>query len=174
MCSKHNEPESCAYKACTVEGSFVIRIFDFVFMDGLTIDKKFSHENGFSPDEECIVRDPGHDHDHIHTFREVTEVTTTTARNREFRMVNNPVLQANHFEKQCCGEYPQRYPYKPLKGFHDCCNGKIFETVEKECCLDGSVKKIGMCGEVYVDTGSADYDMLAFYEDADSLQIQGF
>ena len=52
--------------------------------------------------------------------------------------------------------------------------GKIFETVEKECCLDGSVKKIGMCGEVYVDTGSADYDMLAFYEDADSLQIQGF
>ena len=45
MCSKHNNPESCAYKACTVEGSFVIKIFDFVFTEGLSIDASFSHDN---------------------------------------------------------------------------------------------------------------------------------
>ena len=179
MCSKYNQIDSCAYKACTVEGSFVIKIFDFVFMDGLTIDPVFSHNNGFNPDEECMVREPNHEHNHEQTSHVFKEITTTKP--PAFRMVENPALQQNHLEKSCCGEYPNRYPFKPLKGFHKCCDGKVYETTEKECCLDGSLKKLGMCdvqsyeGEI-VDAdvaGSGDYDILGFYEgDGGTLNVE--
>lgn len=186
MCSKHNNPESCAYKACTVEGSFVIKIFDFVFTEGLSIDASFSHDNGFNVDEKCTVKEPKHEHEnHPDLFRGVTDFPATTPRNnRQMRMINNHVLQANHLEKQCCGEYPNRFPFKPLKGFHDCCDGKVFETRERECCTDGSLKNSGTCGqdeehgeEMYEEVeieGSGEWDTLALNGFGDSLQIDGY
>jgi len=183
MCSKHNNPESCAYKACTVEGSFVIKIFDFVFTDGLSIDSSFSHNNGFNVDEKCTRKELKHDHENSHPdlFRGVTDFPVTTPRNnRQMRMMNNHVLQINHLEKQCCGEYPNRFPFKPLQGFHDCCDGKVYERTERECCTDGSLKNSGTCGQEYEEGeefdfgGSGEWDALALNDFGEGLQIDGY
>ena len=150
----------------------------------LTIFESFSTCcNGFNVDEKCTVKEPKHEHEnHPDLFRGVTDFPATTPRNnRQMRMINNHVLQANHLEKQCCGEYPNRFPFKPLKGFHDCCDGKVFETRERECCTDGSLKNSGTCGqdeehgeEMYEEVeieGSGEWDTLALNGFGDSLQI---
>ena len=51
-----------------------------------------------------------------------------------------------HEEVQCCGEYPDRFPYAGSAS-KSCCNQRqLFNPVSHECCEDGSVKVAGeMC-----------------------------
>jgi len=42
--------------------------------------------------------------------------------------------------KECCGEYPIRFPFKTLNGDRACCFQKTYNTNLKTCC-DGVVKK---------------------------------
>ena len=41
--------------------------------------------------------------------------------------------------RQCCGEYPDRFPFKTLDGLRSCCGDKTFKTGIYMCCSDGSV-----------------------------------
>jgi len=43
-------------------------------------------------------------------------------------------------EKQCCGLYPNRFPFKTLGGDRACCVDRTFNTNTLNCCSDGSVK----------------------------------
>merc|ERR1712062_418225 len=45
-------------------------------------------------------------------------------------------------EKECCGSYPLRYPYKHLNGDRGCCGEKTYNTQMMMCCDDGSVKVV--------------------------------
>jgi len=42
--------------------------------------------------------------------------------------------------KECCGEYPIRFPFKTLNGDRACCVQRTYNTNNKQCC-DGVVKK---------------------------------
>merc|ERR1711879_672423 len=39
-------------------------------------------------------------------------------------------------ERACCGEAPNRFPYKPLSGERSCCGGATYDTTLQECCGD--------------------------------------
>merc|ERR1739848_679087 len=43
-------------------------------------------------------------------------------------------------EKECCGNYPLRYPFKVLDGDRACCGTRTYKTSVLSCCNDGSVK----------------------------------
>ena len=40
-------------------------------------------------------------------------------------------------EKSCCGEYPNRFPFKTYGGQRGCCGNKTFAAEFKICCEDG-------------------------------------
>lgn len=42
-------------------------------------------------------------------------------------------------ERECCGDYPNRSPYRSMNGNRDCCNGKTFSTERYSCCRDGTI-----------------------------------
>lgn len=43
-------------------------------------------------------------------------------------------------EKQCCGQYPIRFPYKYLPGRRECCGGHTYNAEFLMCCDDSDVK----------------------------------
>lgn len=45
---------------------------------------------------------------------------------------------------QCCGKYPERYPYH--SDDKQCCKGKLFNPSYKECCADSAeIRSLGEC-----------------------------
>ena len=45
-------------------------------------------------------------------------------------------------EKQCCGDYPERYPYNTKNGDRACCWTKTYNTNKLQCCENTFVKKL--------------------------------
>lgn len=43
-------------------------------------------------------------------------------------------------EKECCGQYPIRWPFKTQGGDRDCCQGRTFNAALNQCCADGSTR----------------------------------
>ena len=41
---------------------------------------------------------------------------------------------------QCCGEYPNRFPFSSENGNRGCCNGKTFDSANLMCCSDGTIQ----------------------------------
>ena len=41
---------------------------------------------------------------------------------------------------QCCGEYPNRFPFSSENGNLGCCNGKTFDSANLMCCSDGTIQ----------------------------------
>ena len=42
--------------------------------------------------------------------------------------------------KECCGDYPIRFPYRTRLGDRGCCQGRTFNTLALSCCVDGTTK----------------------------------
>ena len=40
---------------------------------------------------------------------------------------------------ECCGNYPDRFPFNSENGTRGCCHGKTFDSANLMCCVDGSV-----------------------------------
>ena len=52
-------------------------------------------------------------------------------------------------DKQCCGEYPNRFPYRTSSEGDGvvnraCCNGKTYDSNNMICCSDGSIQLVCM------------------------------
>lgn len=43
---------------------------------------------------------------------------------------------ADCLEKVCCGEYPVRYPFRPLGGIRGCCGQHTYDATILQCCPD--------------------------------------
>jgi len=54
--------------------------------------------------------------------------------------VDCPTKEGVKSDKECCGEYPLRFPYKHLNGDRACCVDRTYNTNVLMCCDDGSVK----------------------------------
>lgn len=50
-----------------------------------------------------------------------------------------PVQNGPNSEKLCCGEYPNRKPFKTLGGSRGCCKDRTYNMVFMQCCDDGTV-----------------------------------
>jgi len=100
----------CAAYACTVEGQFADNAFSFLLATG----------GGINYDQYGHSNgfDPAHDQ-------------------------GCPVkvgAKGYSAEKQCCGAYPQRFPFKTLDGERACCGGRTYNTALLNCCSNGQVK----------------------------------
>lgn len=45
-------------------------------------------------------------------------------------------------EKECCGQYPIRWPFKTQGGDRKCCQGRTYNAALNQCCADGSTKPV--------------------------------
>jgi len=79
------------------------------------------------------------------SLKEKDTTTATAARNEQ--------VSFNHFQDwanekkekmQCCGEYPERFPYQPKTG-KACCNGISYNSYVLECCHGTTLRSIGTC-----------------------------
>ena len=46
---------------------------------------------------------------------------------------------------QCCGEYPERFPYKNMGANRKCCGSTTFNPSVMECCSGNDIRHLGMC-----------------------------
>jgi len=51
---------------------------------------------------------------------------------------------ADAAKKQCCGTYPDRYPYSTSEGCRQCCGAKTFNVDKHQCC-DNTLAAFGSC-----------------------------
>lgn len=60
---------------------------------------------------------------------------------------NCPINRGANGEKSCCGEYPNRFPYKSFGGTRACCGMGTYDTGIQECCEEGGEKVVRLvCG----------------------------
>lgn len=111
QCIDNNPDDTCAQRACIIEGNFVLDV-----LQNFLINRKFdptlnhAHPFNFDPTQNCNVGDP---------------LTIQSS---------NPLSQT--VEIECCGNYPNRKPFKNVNGNRMCCGGKIYNPFVHTCCED--------------------------------------
>ena len=144
-CESRNPGDTCASTACAVDANFIRGVVNYLADNSLN-----QTLNGFFPfsfdGSACGVRDHTGTtaQPEIFTTADFTtdaaDATTTAAGTTAVPVPNSA----------CCGEYPQRFPYKTKGGIRGCCenaagSGVTFDTNFLECCADGSTSVIGAC-----------------------------
>merc|ERR1712066_128059 len=111
-CQDANPDNSCAARACSVEGIFVDNLFAFL-VSGTQINyEAYGHNDSeFDPatDSGCPVK---------------------------------AGVKGVSGEKSCCGAYPNRFPYKTLDGDRACCGSRTYNTQLLNCCSNGQVSQL--------------------------------
>lgn len=51
-----------------------------------------------------------------------------------------PTTRGVQSEKDCCGAYPNRYPFKTYDGQRSCCQSSTYNANMFSCCNDGSIR----------------------------------
>jgi len=108
-CDERNPGDACGARACTVENYFVTKLFE-MFLNP-------SPETNFDP---SLLHSLGN-------FSPIDECVVNQ-NNSPF----NP-------ERECCSQYPLRFPYKPLGGARDCCGDKTYQTAVMSCCANDQI-----------------------------------
>jgi hypothetical protein len=49
------------------------------------------------------------------------------------------IIRGGYSERQCCGKYPTRFPFRTLNGDRACCDERTYQTSSFECCDDSIV-----------------------------------
>lgn len=106
-CKANNPDSNCAQRACACEGFFVENLFAL-----LLTGNAFAAMDEFS---------------HKAGFDAGTDQGCP---------VKSGVKGASG-TKDCCGQYPSRYPYKTLDGERACCNSRTYNTNVLNCCRNG-------------------------------------
>ena len=63
--------------------------------------------------------------------------------NFEAKCFATPSGVASRDDLECCGEYPDRFPFHSGGGERECCGLKVYSTDSKQCCQDGRIVALG-------------------------------
>jgi hypothetical protein len=101
------ECNTCAHRACVIEGSFVFNYFTYALdpNSGFAPAPEITHvdQGGlFEPETDCAYQTPG----------------------------------GGRSEKACCGAYPDRFPFKTFEGARACCGQVTYASAALQCCTD--------------------------------------
>lgn len=110
-----NNGDNCKIRTCCCDIMFAQGLLD-IFFSGIVFDPSLKHDLGWDFEGNCPRP-----------------------------VCNDPSGYCPAPRKECCGEYPERFPFAPKDGARDCCINKTYNTLVLECCSDGSTKKIGQC-----------------------------
>jgi len=126
--------EQCAAANCANDAYFLREIFTHMAFNHL--NSSLSVSFGFDTDVVCrgLVRSTGTT---VAPFAGTTAPVTTGA---PLTTVTSDIpLQ------DCCGTFPDRFPYRPQGGARACCNGATYSTATLECCSGGFTAAITTC-----------------------------
>lgn len=121
-CAKRNGgPDTCATRACTIETQFQKDVL-MTWLEGQDWRIDLMHKNGFDAALQCGGEKPGNG---------------GGGGNDGNRSSQESAPQGVP-EKECCGDYPTRFPYIHVGGSRECCNGITYNAALLQCCADGS------------------------------------
>lgn len=130
------EEGACARDNCEVDAYFLRAIFNHMAFNHL--NHTLSVAFGFDKDFTCrgIV---------ANSLMPSTAAPFTTAMPVAQTTANGGTTATPIPTWQCCGAFPDRFPYKTNQGARDCCVATTFATALLECCSNGSTAVIGTC-----------------------------
>jgi hypothetical protein len=109
-CKELNTDSGCSQRACAVETTFVENLFALLVVSGTGTDVE-TYSHRFGFDPSTDVGCP------------VKKGT-----------------KGSGPEKECCGQYPERFPYKTLGGERACCGSRTYQVAILNCCDGNKVK----------------------------------
>lgn len=111
------ENEQCRMDLCIADGQFTLNMFALMFQQG-----------GIAASQ------PPYDPNVAHS--------TNTENPGEFdpaiECLTNGLQGAGRSEKECCGSYPERFPFKTFGGDKGCCAERTYSTLALQCCIGES------------------------------------
>jgi len=110
-----NAGDNCKIRSCCCDIMFAQGLLD-IFFSGVVFDPTLKHELGWDFEGNCPRP-----------------------------TCSDPSGYCPAPVKECCGEYPERFPYAPKNGARGCCVNKTYNTLMLECCVNGVTKKVGEC-----------------------------
>jgi len=128
------ETEACAIANCEVDAYFLRDTFTHMSFNHL--NHSLSVSFGFDTDFTCRGLMVGGTT--AAPFAGTTAPPETTA--PPMAMTTSPIPAWD-----CCGFYPDRFPFRPQGGDRACCNGVTYSTLTLMCCPNGSTGAINSC-----------------------------
>jgi len=130
------EEAGCARDNCEVDAYFLRSIFNHMAFNNL--NHTLSVAFGFDTDFTCrgIV---------ANSLMPSTAAPFTTAVPVVQTTMMGGTTAVPQAAWKCCGDYPERFPYKTNDGARGCCVATTFATALLECCGNGSTAVIGAC-----------------------------
>ena len=134
-CANQNPGNDCAAVACAVDAEFIRHVF--LYLADNTLNMTLSGWYGF----DGSVCNPG--------ARDGSATTvmpgTTQPQPAAPTTVPGATTAAPQATLDCCGSYPNRYPFKLQNGNRACCGSNTYNVQLLECCPNQSLTPIGNC-----------------------------
>jgi hypothetical protein len=134
-CNAANGAGTCEATACHVDAEFIRHVF--LFLADNTLNMTLSGWYGFdgsvcnpNSNRDATTASPG-----VFTTQAPAVVTTDPA----------ATTAAPQATMDCCGSYPNRYPYKLQNGNRACCVDTTYNVNILECCPNNSLQVLGGC-----------------------------
>ena len=134
-CAAANAGDDCAIGACHVDAVFIRQVFTFLSEN--TLNMTLSGWYGFNGNV-CTGFVPS-------TGTTVAPVEPTTGANLPTTAASGTTVTPVP-NKECCGAYPDRFPYKTAGGDRQCCVDTTFNVNVLECCPSGPTSILSVIG----------------------------
>jgi len=163
-----NTPGTCRHSLCLCDSALADGFRAF----GDEYNEKLNREwGGFNYAKKCAAAEPHHssfqaekqlppadayqfdyketqayDYDDVTTYEESNGVGSAIASSEE-ESGNVDFKLSSQFqpEMQCCGEYPERFPYKATITKSCCTGGQTYNPFIMQCCPGGDIRPTGTC-----------------------------
>jgi len=136
-CTTANPGDNCAIQACHVDAVFIRDVV--LFLADSTLNMTLSGWYGFDGAVCTGASAAG-------TTLVPPVVPTTAAQGPTTTAAPDTTLNPPLPATACCGDYPNRYPYKTQNGGRSCCGSTTFNTMLLMCCADGiTTGPVGTC-----------------------------
>jgi hypothetical protein len=133
-CATENPNDDCAAVACAVDAEFIRHVF--LYLADNTLNMTLSGWYGF----DGSVCNPG-----ARDGSATTVAPGTTAAQANPTTAPGGTTAAPEPTLDCCGAYPNRYPYKLQSGNRACCVDTTYNVQILECCPSNALLPIGTC-----------------------------
>merc|ERR1712117_99516 len=130
------DEEACAIANCENDAYFLRAIFSHMAFNHL--NSSLSVSFGFDAAYTCRGLLAGGTT--VAPFAPTTVVETTALETTAV-----PETTSGIPAQECCGSFPDRFPYRPQGGARACCNGVTYSTATLECCSGGFTAAITTC-----------------------------
>lgn len=137
-CTSKNRNNKCNQRSCIIEMTFVLRLMQQYHIGSYPYDR-YQTWAGFDV-ETCSPVVDYHYNDMVSDVVGKLESDSLVSQDiQDVEELERGLLGIGN-ERQCCGRYPDRFPYKPKSGMTECCGWRTYDTRILNCCGDLSLE----------------------------------